>query len=153
MWDYKDQRVPDPHAPPYMAKNQTFYVGQKVLIRKGEELLLLIDPRFGLDLPGGRIQEGEKDLIDSMQREIEEEIGLIVEIGAPAITWTWQIKVEQHPVFLVGYESKYISGEIKLSTEHSEFHWVTKETYNNFAAKYRKENPELYGAIEQYFNR
>lgn len=134
-----------------MAKNQTFYVGQKVLIRKGEELLLLIDPRFGLDLPGGRIQEGEKDLIDSMQREIKEEIGLIVEIGEPTLTWTWQIKVEQHPVFLVGYESKYISGEIKLSNEHSEFHWVTKENYLELVEKYRKDNPEICNAIVRYF--
>lgn len=134
-----------------MAKNQTFYVGQKVLIRKGDELLLLIDPRSGLDLPGGRIQEGEKDLKVSMQREIKEEIGLNIEIGLPVVTWTWQIKVEQNPVFLVGYESKYISGEIKLSSEHSEFHWVTKETYSNFASKYREENPEICEAIESYF--
>lgn len=136
-----------------MAKNQTFYVGQKVLIRKGDELLLLIDPRFGLDLPGGRIQEGEKDLNDSIQREIEEEIGLNVEIGEPAVTWTWQLKVEQHPVFLVGYESKYISGEIKLSAEHSEFHWVTKETYKILADKYREDNPEICEAIDRYFTR
>jgi len=134
-----------------MAKNQTFYVGQKVLIRKGEELLLLIDPRFELDLPGGRIQEGEKDLYASMQREIEEEIGLHVEIGTPVVTWTWQIKVEQHPVFLVGYESKYISGEIKLSEEHSEFLWVTKEAYKNLAGKYRKDNPEICDALDRYF--
>lgn len=134
-----------------MADNQLFYVGQKAFIRKGNELLLLVDPIYGLDLPGGRIQEDESNLTEALQREIEEEIGLEIEIGKPMITWTWNLKVENKPTFLIGHDCVFLSGEITLSDEHSEFHWVTKETYLKLVDKYRKDNPEICEAIDLYF--
>ena len=99
------------------------------------------------------MQEGEKDLKTSIHREIEEETGLVIKIGKPIATWTWQIKAEPHPVFLVGYDCKYISGEVKLSSEHSEFHWVTKNNYKDVTEKYKEENPEISEALDEYFGR
>ena len=134
-----------------MADNQLFYVGQKAFIRKGNELLLLIDPKCGLDLPGGRIQEGESNLIASFKREISEEIGLNISIGQPLTTWTWRLDKDQSPVLLIGYSCFYISGEIRLSSEHSEYLWLTKEASKQLLNKYRKDNPEICEAIDLYF--
>lgn len=134
-----------------MADNQLFYVGQKAFIRKGNELLLLVDPVYGLDLPGGRIQEGESNLTEALQREIEEEIGLEIEIGKPMVTWTWNLKVENKPTFLIGHDCTYLSGEIKLSDEHSDYRWVTQETYRAYIEQFRIENPEICIAIDDYF--
>ncbi len=64
-----------------MPQDQLFYVAQKALIEKDGEILVLNDPQMGIDLPGGKIQIGETDIIKSLYREIEEETGLEVEIG------------------------------------------------------------------------
>lgn len=134
-----------------MADNQLFFVGQKAFIEKGDTLLLIIDPVYGLDLPGGRIQVDERNLHDALQRELKEETQLTVEIGKPMVTWTWHVASEDRVGFLVGYQCKYRSGEVVLSDEHSEYHWVTENDVESFLRKYQKENPELCDAIRTYF--
>ncbi len=51
-----------------MENEAIFYVGQKALIEKDSKVLILSDPLFGVDFPGGKIQEGEEDLILSLKR-------------------------------------------------------------------------------------
>jgi len=136
-----------------MKNNQTFFVGQKAFIQNGDELLLLINPRYKLDLPGGRIQEGETDLKKSFEREIEEETGLTIEIGKPFHTWIWELDMKRGPVFLVAHSCNYVSGEFRISKEHSDFMWVNKNTYKPVVKKYKEENPEICEAIEKYFSK
>ncbi len=116
-----------------MKEDAQFYVGQKAFIQKGNEVLVLGDPHEGLDYPGGKIQEGETDLSESLKREVREETGLEIEVGAPFATWTNTFPAHHRlagkQVYLVGYRCKYVSGEVKLSDEHDKFHWVTKENY------------------------
>jgi len=49
-----------------MAEDQQFYIGQKVVLEKDGKVLILNDPVFGGDLPCGKIQVGETDVILSL---------------------------------------------------------------------------------------
>lgn len=116
-----------------MKEDVQFYVGQKAFILRGNEVLVIGDPREGLDFPGGKIQEGETDLVESLKREVREETGLEIEVGAPFVTWTNTFpshhKLAGKQVYLVGYRCNYVSGEVRLSDEHDKFQWVTRDNY------------------------
>lgn len=117
-----------------MKEDSLFYVGQKAFIEKDGQVLVLGDPIEGLDYPGGKIQEGEFDLVESLKREVREETSLEILVGEAFATWT-NIFPPQHRlagkrVFLVGYKCTYVSGEVTLSDEHDKFSWITKENFN-----------------------
>ncbi|MDO8498500.1 MAG: NUDIX hydrolase [bacterium] len=132
-----------------MINDQLLFVGQKAFIDKDGEILILIDPKLGIDLPGGKIKEGEADLIESLKREVREETKLEIEIEDPFITWMIEFPPDhrnQGKVFLVGYKCKYFSGEVILSDEHSDYKWVNKNNY----LKLSKDGH--FKAIEKYFS-
>ncbi|MDE2079685.1 MAG: NUDIX domain-containing protein [Patescibacteria group bacterium] len=135
-----------------MAEDKQFFVGQKAFIRKGDEVLVLFDPRIGLDFPGGKIQEGENDFDEALRREVREETGLEIEIGAPFHRWYFEFGAGHRnagkQVFLVGFKCAYRSGEIKLSDEHDSFRWVSKDTYRELD---RGDGDEYFRALEKYF--
>jgi 8-oxo-dGTP diphosphatase len=136
-----------------MANDQLLYIGQKAFIEKDGEILILIDSILGLDLPGGKIQEGEFDFKKALKREVEEETNLKIKICNPFVTWYYEIpKNKKHPsggkkIFMVGYKCKYISGEIKLSDEHNKFYWVGKNSYKNLDKKWN-----MFPAVKKYFS-
>jgi 8-oxo-dGTP diphosphatase len=130
-------------------KDIMFYVGQKAFIKKDNKVLIL-HKNNSLRFPGGKVQEGETDLVESLKREIREETGLEVTIGEPFATWTYLFK-NDHPfagknLFLVGYKCDYVSGEVVLNEEHDSFSWVTEDSFVNF-----KEDSEAYMVLEKYF--
>ena len=45
------------------------------------EILLIRGPRRGWEFPGGQVEEGE-NLIEALQREIQEEAGVTTSVGA-----------------------------------------------------------------------
>ena len=116
-----------------MKEDALFYVGQKAFIKKGNEVLVLGNSHGHVDYPGGKIQVGETDLVESLKREVREETGLEISVGEPFATWT-HVMPDSHrlagkTVFLIGYKCEYVSGEVKLSDEHDKFTWVTKDNY------------------------
>jgi 8-oxo-dGTP pyrophosphatase MutT (NUDIX family) len=131
-----------------MEDDQLLFIGQKAFIDKNGEILVLIDPKLGVDLPGGKIKEGETDLEEALKREVREETGLEIEIGGPFTTWIIEFPKDyrnQGKIFLVGYKCKYISGEVELSDEHSDYKWVNKKNYKKFCVDGH------YKAVEKYF--
>lgn len=134
---------------------QLFYIGVKGLIQNehGQYLLLLADvsshrgntePYW--DIPGGRIDEGG-GLIDTLEREIEEETGITELIGDPEQITT---VVSNHRVpvgddfaglTLVVYKVAIPEGStIKLSKEHSDYKWVEAvEAAQRLSNKYPKQ--------------
>ncbi len=116
-----------------MKEDALFYVGQKAFIQKGNDVLVLGDPIEGLDYPGGKIQEGETDLVESLKREVREETSLEISVGDPFVTWTntfpKQHRLAGKKVFLIGYKCEYVSGEVNLSNEHDKFSWVNKDNF------------------------
>ncbi|MDP1845515.1 MAG: nucleotide exchange factor GrpE [Candidatus Moranbacteria bacterium] len=112
-------------------------ISQKIfLYNKEKNSFLLVKMRndqayfakkYGVwELPGGTMENGEVLLIDSLKREIREEIGEVkIEIVDTIDTFLGEFK--NGPAMFLIYLVKYISGEIELSDEHMEFRWETAE--------------------------
>ena len=109
-----------------------FGVATKAIIRNddGKYLVLYkseteeISPNE-IDIPGGRMKFGE-NAEESLMREIEEEIGINIEIIKPSRVWGF-VKDNLHLVGIT-FLAKYIDGEFKLSGEHTKHEWIDKET-------------------------
>lgn len=107
------------------------YVAQKAFVQRGATVLILNDPNYGLDFPGGKIQQGELDLTASLRREVLEETGLEIEVGHPCVTWIDPLHPMAVrtgvPVLLIGYRCQHTGGEVRLSDEHDGFTWMLLE--------------------------
>lgn len=136
---------------------QTFQVGIKALIRndKGQILMVHIPEWSGnaehWDLPGGRIDEGEK-FLDTLKRELLEEIGVAYE-GTPKQLTTLLTNITipvgdiRLPLIFVIYEVKLPAGSvIKLDPESAEdeYKWFNpSEAADKMGFKFTPEFCEL----------
>jgi len=78
------------------------------------------------DLPGGNVLFGELHE-DSLRKEIEEETGLEVDNFIPVQAIT---NYEKGIYFLfLGFLCRAKSREVKISAEHTEYRWVSKEEF------------------------
>jgi 8-oxo-dGTP diphosphatase len=131
-----------------------FNVSFKLILRKNNKILALTESATGfLDFPGGRIEKNEIKLPikDLFKREIVEELGRDVKykIMGPAIQYRRYNKYTKMHVLITAYEAKYLSGQIKLSGEHSKYEWVDPNKYNLRNKKIN--NEEEKSAFESYF--
>lgn len=115
-----------------MSYEDSFHLGIKVLVRNKDQQVLLLkgENKRGSywDLPGGRIQKGESS-IDTIRRELEEEIGLthIQEIKPLIMTLT-NIRIPVHmgdvglifSIYQLDIPSTFTP---RLSSEHTHFEW------------------------------
>jgi len=106
-----------------------FVAAQKAVIKDGNKYLILkryskthVYPEHW-DFPGGRLEIGE-DVISGLEREVMEETGLKVKVIRPL--FTFHEVVNERPVFYVVYSCERVSGEFRLSHEHTEHRWATK---------------------------
>jgi 8-oxo-dGTP pyrophosphatase MutT (NUDIX family) len=139
-----------------MNEDALFCVSQKAFIEKDGKVLVLFDPIEGLDLPGGKIQIGEAMNADpvsltlSLKREVIEETGLQIEVFSPFTVWYYEFPKEHgsygKAVYIVGFKARYISGEIKLSSEHNNFKWVDENDYSTV-----DDGSDFFRALEKYF--
>lgn len=120
-----------------------FHVGQKAFIDKEGEVLIVFRPNGWFDFPGGRINEGETDIIEALRREVHEETALEIEVGDPFATWLGRADT----TYLVGYRCRYVSGEVALSDEHNSYRWVDR---TNFASVDDGSPP--FEALRRYFD-
>jgi 8-oxo-dGTP pyrophosphatase MutT (NUDIX family) len=105
--------------------HKKFQVGQKAFIERDKQILVVFFPNGWLDFPGGRIEEGESDLVAALKREVTEETKLEIVVGAPFATWLSRGEA----VYLVGYRCRYIAGEVELSDEHADYRWVDASSF------------------------
>jgi len=118
-----------------MKQDEEFYVVQKAFIKNGDKVLVLGDPKEGLDFPGGKIQKDETDLQKSLQREVREETKLEIKVGIPFMAWI-DIFPSHHifagkKAYCIAYRCDYVSGQVVLSNEHDSFSWVTKDDFKS----------------------
>lgn len=137
------------------AKNTyaSYYVGLKILLRRGDSYLFVYTPEGYPDIPGGRIDATEHttQLLTVLKRELREELGTSVryEIGKPIFHFRRHFSNPEKHIFLVVFEAKYISGEINLSKEHARYEWLNpKKDSLPPAALFHKEGAT---ALKNYF--
>ena len=117
-----------------MAEDKLFFVGQKAIICKGNDVLVLFNKNKTLDFPGGKVQDGETNFDESLKREIREETTLEVDIIKPFARWAVTFEYGHNigkTVFLIGFICNYKSGEVEISEDHSGYKWVNKENYKS----------------------
>lgn len=115
-----------------------YFVAVKIFLRDGDKLLITHDIFGSWDLPGGRIKKDEFDasLESVIARKMREEIGEDVryELGAPKVFFRVE-RLENNTqemvrIFAIGYEAKYLSGEITLGDHHDQMEWVDINNFN-----------------------
>jgi 8-oxo-dGTP pyrophosphatase MutT (NUDIX family) len=131
-----------------------FFVCFKLILKKRNKFLFLKCPRnVYWDLPGGRADNTEykTPIKKILEREVREELGDKVkyEIGKIAFQHKRYVPKRITYNFITYYEAKYISGEIKISPEHSGYYWINPKNYKfkekQFTCK------EEYLAFKEYF--
>ena len=101
---------------------KSLWDGVKGIIRKNGHILVLVKPNGALDLPGGRVENGET-VQSALQREIAEETSLKVEIHEPAEEWFFY-KTPDQLIKGITFECFYLEGNVKLCSEHKRYFWA-----------------------------
>lgn len=135
-----------------------YFVAVKLLLRDGNKLLITHDIFGAWDIPGGRIRkdEFEAPLESVIQRKIKEELGPEVKykLGEPKIFFRHQrqevgLGGKTVRIFAIGYEAKYIGGDIHLGDHHDKFEWVDVNSFkpqNYFTGGWLK-------GLQEYLNK
>jgi len=117
---------------------ENLWDGVKGIVRKNDDFLVLVKQDGTLDLPGGRIENGET-IKFALQREINEETGLKVEIHDPVEKWSFY-KTPNQLIKGITLECDYIEGKVKLCSEHKRYFWAAIKSINrlNFTRNFLK---------------
>lgn len=99
-----------------------------VIVHEGRALATVrgIDPHRGkLDMPGGFLLNGEHPL-DGLKREIEEELGIRIEVAEDDL-----VQMAPHPYaheddfnLALGFRARWVSGEIVPADDVADVRWV-----------------------------
>lgn len=113
-----------------------YFVAVKIFLVDKRGRLFIFKDRFNCwDLPGGRIKQNEfkKSLERIVARKIIEEMGAKVKykLGQPIVFMRHERneilpkgKKQKVRIFAIGYEAKYLRGEVKLGKNHLEYKFV-----------------------------
>ncbi|MBI2056123.1 MAG: NUDIX domain-containing protein [Candidatus Sungbacteria bacterium] len=131
-----------------------YQVGQKILLHRADGKVLILRLKSGrFDLPGGRIDniEYRMPLEKILAREIREELGGEVKYKLGPTAFQYHFPHKNGGIFQTVYEADYLAGEIKLSSEHRSFMWVSPESFRF----HRKDFPVFatYLGFKKYFQK
>lgn len=119
-------------------KRDLYFVAVKIFLEKDGDLFIFKDRYDEWDIPGGRIQKHEFDvpLKNVIARKIEEELGPAVKykLGEPLVFMRHERREvgakKKIRIFAIGYSAKYLGGNIKISSQHTEYRWVPIRSFN-----------------------
>ena len=86
------------------------------------------------DIPGGRLELGE-DPFEGLKREVKEEINGEIEIIQP-LSVHYFIRDDGQKIRLTIFWCNFLSNEIKLSEEHTEYKWIAVESAQEELSKF-----------------
>lgn len=110
--------------------------GQILLVRRGSP------PGKGLwAVPGGKVERGET-LRQALAREVEEETGLLAEIGE--VAWVGEHLSEDHHLVLIDFQAQVRGGELRASDDATEAAWVSLDSAADLPL-----TPTMYQLIEK----
>lgn len=115
---------------------KNFHIGIKAVILKDNKALvlkeILKDGRKGYDLPGGRLEEGE-NIEQGLIRELKEELDLdnfVVE-DLLHVFERKDYSKNGSSLMLLFYKVRAQISEVKLSDEHIDHAWMSREDLDN----------------------
>jgi|GEM_PF-407394 len=132
--------IEDPGQDRKSAQSEDPPVSVKAALRVGDQWVLLRNDRHEWELPGGRVDAGDRSLQDVVRRECREELGLDVEIGPLVAAYLFEA-VRGKRVTIVCYAASYEGDdEIVVSDEHRGYMLTGLEDLGTFplATGYRK---------------
>lgn len=97
-----------------------------ILNGSGQTLVVRRSSDGGWELPGGRLGPHE-EVESGLQREIEEETTLNIEVGETVHANAWQ-NDDDNGRFAVYYRCWPFSRDVELSEEHESFRWIAYDT-------------------------
>jgi 8-oxo-dGTP diphosphatase len=112
-----------------MDEKYLFVVAQKALIKRDGKYLVLKRSSNNKsfigywELPGGKLELGEEPK-EGLKREVKEETNLEINVNSPIFVYLETAKIN---AYVTIFDCDFVSGEIKLSFEHSDYKWATKE--------------------------
>lgn len=116
---------------PNYVQNKTYVrVGQKAIVLNSQKKILLLlrskktDASGKWSLPGGALEDKEDPDV-SIQREIEEETGLLVSDIKPYSLRSYS-NYENDSVLIIGYMCTANSENVRVNWEHDSYRWVSK---------------------------
>ena len=76
---------------------------------------------------GGKMETTDKNIVEEMRREKNEEVGEYFKIRLNPIynSVTYFVKKDGNFMLLPHYYAQYLSGEVKLNGEYSNYKWVS----------------------------
>lgn len=121
-----------------MAKDE-YLVAVKLLLRDGDKLLITHDTFGQWDLPGGRIRRDQftTPLEEVLSGKITEELGADLKYELGDIKTTFRVEreevgrgCEKVRIFGLGYEARYLGGEITLGEFHDMYESIDINSVN-----------------------
>lgn len=99
----------------------------KAIIRKGNQVLLAEDQKGKWEMPGGKVDFGER-LEDALCRELEEELGFTRVVVKDIVNaWTFSVEADgdEYQFVVLVYEVASEDAEVKKSDEHKRHEWFS----------------------------
>lgn len=141
-----------------MSSNLLFQYCQKLVVFSADkQSVLLARRRSEIDYDGvfsfigGKLETSDESLLAGMKREKDEEIGPGVTLKVLP-TETYNIlfrKKDGNTMVLPHIPALYVSGDITLNDEYSEYKWVPLDELENFEPKIASIAPMAQWAIEK----